>query len=207
MMVKKNIYSINNPLLIILSGPSGVGKDATLVRIREQGYSFHYVVTITTRQKRSGEIDRVDYRFVSEEQFQKMVTEKKLLEWAKVYGNFYGVPKEEIKKALRSGQDVIVKVDVQGAATIRRVVPEAIFIFLIPPSLEELGDRLMQRNDHVSIEDLQIRLAKAKEEMMSLPLFDYQVINHRNNIGLAVSQILSIITAEKCRVDRRNIIL
>ena len=196
-----------NPLLIILSGPSGVGKDATLAKMRESGYLFHYIVTVTTRPKRPGEIDRVDYRFISEEQFQKMVREKKLLEWAKVYGNFYGVPKEEIKKALQSGQDVIVKVDVQGAATIKNVVPEAVFIFLLPSSMQELTARLKQRNSHTSMKDLKLRLNKAEEEMASLPLFDYYVINHQNNIGLTVSQVMSIITAEKCRVNQRVITL
>ena len=103
------------PLLIVLSGPSGVGKDATIAKMKDLGYLFHYVVTVTTRPKRPEEIDRVHYRFISDEQFQKMVKAKKLLEWAKVYNYYYGVPKDEIKKALNSGQDVIVKVDVQGA--------------------------------------------------------------------------------------------
>src|SRR4030042_885564 len=134
---KQTIVPQQQPLLIVLSGPSGVGKDATLVKMKELGYLFHYVVTATTRPKRPGEIDRVHYQFISDEQFQKMVKEKKLLEWAKVYGNYYGVPKEEVKKALKSGQDVIVKVDVQGAATLKRIVPEAVFIFLIAPSMKD----------------------------------------------------------------------
>src|SRR4030042_3498844 len=132
-----NIVSKKQPLLIILSGPSGAGKDAVLSKMKELGYLFHYVVTATTRPKRIGEIDRVHYQFISDEQFQKMVKEKKFLEWAKVYGNFYGVPKEEVKKALKSGQDVIVKVDVQGAATIKKIVPDAVFIFLIAPSMKD----------------------------------------------------------------------
>ena len=200
-----NIVSKKQPLLIILSGPSGAGKDAVLARIKDLGYLFHYVVTVTTRPKRPGEIDRVHYRFISDEQFQKMVKEKKFLEWAKVYGNYYGVPKDEIKKALKSGQDVIVKVDVQGAATLKRIIAEAVFIFLVTPSMDELAERLKQRNNHQSQSDLNLRLKKAEEEMESLPFFDYCVVNHKNNIGLTVSQITSIITAEKCRVNLRRI--
>lgn len=202
---KQTIVFQEQPLLVVLSGPSGVGKDATLVKMKESGYLFHYVVTATTRPKRSGEIDRVHYRFISDEQFQKMVKEKKFLEWAKVYGNYYGVPKDEIKKALKGGQDVIVKVDVQGAATLKRIIPEAVFIFLITPSMDELAERLQQRNNHQSLSDLKLRLKKAQEEMESLSLFDYCVVNHKNNIGLTVSQIYAIITAEKCRVNPRVI--
>src|SRR4030042_1062645 len=189
-----NIVSKKQPLLIILSGPSGAGKDAVLSKMKELGYLFHYVVTATTRPKRIGEIDRVHYRFISDKQFQKMVKEKKLLEWAKVYGNYYGVPKDEIKKALKSGQDVIVKVDVQGATTLKRIMAEAVFIFLVTPSMDELAERLKQRNNHQSQSDLKLRLKKAEEEMESLFLFDYCVVNHKNNIGLTVSQISSIIT-------------
>jgi len=200
-----NIIKNKQPLLVILSGPSGAGKDAVLAKMKELGYLFHYVVTATTRPKRIGEIDRVHYRFISEEQFQKMVKGKKFLEWAKVYGNYYGVPKEEIKKALKSGQDVVVKVDVQGAATLKQIVSEAVFIFLITPSMDELADRLRQRNNHQSPSDLKLRLKKAEEEMESLSIFDYCVVNHNNNIGLTVSQISSIITSEKCRMNRRII--
>ena len=202
---KPDIVSQSSPLLIIISGPSGAGKDAAIAKMREWGYLFHYVVTVTTRPKRSGEVDRVHYRFISYDQFQKMVKTKKLLEWAKVYNNYYGVPRDEVKKALESGQDVIVKVDVQGASTLKSMVPEAVFIFLVPESMEELEERLRQRNDHQSSSDLELRLDKAKEEMESLSLFDYFVMNHKNNIGLTVSKLHAIITAEKCRVNPRII--
>lgn len=193
------------PLLIVISGPSGVGKDATIAKMKGLGYLFYYVVTVTTRPKRPEEIDRVHYCFISDEQFQKMVKAKKLLEWAKVYNYYYGVPKDEIKKALNSGQDVIVKVDVQGASTLKRIVPEAIFIFLVPQSMEDLAERLQQRNNHHSLSDLKLRLKKAKEEMQSLPLFDYCIANAKNNIGLTASKIHSIITAEKSRINPRMI--
>ena len=202
---KQSIVPQQQPLLIVLSGPSGVGKDATLVKMKELGYLFHYVVTATTRPKRQGEIDRVHYQFISDEQFQKMAKEKKFLEWAKVYGNYYGVPKEEVKKTLKSGQDVIVKVDVQGAATLKRIIPDAVFIFLITPSMDDLAERLKQRNNHQSFSDLKLRVKRAQEEMESLSQFDYCVVNHKNNIGLTASQINAIITAEKCHVNPRVI--
>jgi guanylate kinase len=194
-----------SPLLIVISGPSGAGKDATLAKMKDLGYSFHYVVTATTRPKRQGEIDRVHYRFISDEQFQKMVKAKKFLEWAKVYGYYYGVPKDEIKKALDLGQDVIIKVDVQGATTIKRIIPEAIFIFVTPPSLDELTTRLKQRNNHHSSSDMKIRLATAQKEMDCMPQFDYLVVNNNNNIGLTAAKISAIILAEKCRVNPRQI--
>ncbi len=190
-----------NPLFIVLSGPSGVGKDATLIKMRELGFQFHYVVTATTRPKRQSEIDDIDYHFISEEQFHKMVKAGQFLEWANVYGNYYGVPKEEVSNALKKGQDVIVKVDVQGAATIKRVLPDAVFIFLTPPSTEELANRLKQRNSQSS-SDLNLRLGKASEEMKSLPLFDYVIESQKDNLEFTVSQINAIVTAEKCRVNR-----
>ena len=192
------------PLLIIISGPSGVGKDATLARMKKAGLLFHYVVTATTRPKRPGEKDGVDYRFLSEDQFHQMAETKQFLEWAKVYGNYYGVPKEEIKEALNRGQDVIVKVDVQGAATIKQILPDAVFIFLIPPSTEDLANRLKQRQGQPPAE-LNLRLNKAQEEMESLSLFDYVVVNYTDKLDLAVSQINAIGTAEKCRAKPRAV--
>ena len=193
-----------HPLLIIISGPSGVGKDATLARMKKAGLLFHYVVTATTRPKRPGEKDGVDYRFLSEDQFHQLAETKQFLEWAKVYGNYYGVPKEEIKEALKRGQDVIVKVDVQGAATIKQILPDAVFIFLISPSTEELANRLKRRQSQPSAE-LSLRLNKAREEMESLSLFDYVVVNYTDKLDLAVSQINAIVTAEKCRVKPRAV--
>ena len=192
------------PLLIIISGPSGVGKDATLARMKKAEPLFHYVVTATTRPKRPGEKDGVDYRFLSEDQFHQLAETKQLLEWAKVYGNYYGVPKEEIKEALNRGQDVIVKVDVQGASTIKQILPDAVFIFLIPPSTEELANRLKRRQSQPSAE-LNLRLNKAREEMESLSLFDYVVVNYTDKLDLAVSQINAIVTAEKCRAKPRAV--
>lgn len=190
------------PLLIVLTGPSGVGKDAVLTRMRKLGRPFHYVVTATTRLQREGEKNGVDYYFLSQEEFQQMMDKGQLLEWAKVYGNYYGVPRDEISKALSKGTDMIVKVDVQGAATIKKILPQAVFIFLMPPSMEELELRLKQRRSESSI-DLALRLEKAKEEIKSLPLFDYVITSHQDRLDDIISQIDAIVTAEKCRVKPR----
>jgi len=195
-----------SPLLIVISGPSGVGKDATLARMKESGLAFNCIVTTTTRQKRAGEKDGVDYHFLSEEQFHKMVKTRQFLEWAKVYDNYYGVPKKEIKEALKRGEDAIVKVDVQGAATIKKIMPDAVFIFLMPPSIEELTKRLKQRHSKLSAE-LKLRLDKAQEEIKKISLFDYVAVSHKDKLDLTVSQINAIITAERCRVKPRVVSL
>jgi len=192
------------PLLIVLSGPSGVGKDAVLSGMRKSGCPLFFAVTATTRPRRERERDGVDYIFVSREEFEQMIARHELLEWANVYGNLYGVPKGGLKAALARDQDAIVKVDVQGAATINRDHPEAVFIFLAPPSDQELEERLRQRKTESGV-DLELRLLAAKEEMKSLPLFDYVVVNARDRLESAISQIESIITAEKCRVVPRTV--
>ena len=193
-------------LLIVLSGPSGAGKDAILAKMKELGYPLEYITTVTTRPQRANEKDNVDYHFISMERFQEMISRQELLERANVYGNWYGIPKEAIKQALDKGQDVIVKVDVQGAATIKKILPQAILIFLIPPSREELASRLKQRHTESAL-DLSLRLKTTEEEIKQLPLFDYIVWNKRDEIDLAVSDIKAIITAEKCRVIPREIVL
>lgn len=191
-----------NSLLVVISGPSGVGKDAVLARMKKMGCPFHFVVTATTRHQRKGERGGVDYRFVAEEEFNKMIDSGQLLEWAKVYGNYYGVPKAEVAQALNKGQDVVVKVDVQGATTIKQLLPQAVFIFLMPPSMEELTKRLRWRHSETSAE-LNLRLERAKDEIKSLPLFDYVITNYEGRLDGVISQIKAIVTAEKCRVKPR----
>ncbi len=192
------------PLLIVLSGPSGAGKDSVLTRMKESGYPIEYITTVTTRPKRAKERDNVDYHFISTESFQEMVSRNELLEWANVYGNWYGVPKEAVRQALGKGKDIIVKVDIQGAATIKKILPQAVFIFLTPPSIEELISRLKQRHTESAF-DLALRIKTAEEEIKQLPLFDYAVVNKPDEIDLAVSDIEAIITAEKRRVTPREI--
>jgi len=194
----------SNQLLIVLSGPSGVGKDALLKKMKERKYPFHYVVTITSRPRRKGEMDGVDYRFVSQREFQQMIDDGELLEWANVYGNYYGVPRGEISQALSKRKDVIVKVDVQGAKTIKQILPQAVFIFLRPPSMEELERRLRQRRSE-SDRDLALRLRKAEEEMKSLPLFDHVLTSHQGKLDEVISQIQAIVTAEESRVKPRAV--
>ena len=143
-----SIYeSLNEPrpVLVVLSGPSGVGKDATLDLLRASGHPFHFVVTATTRPIRPGEVDGVDYHFVSVGEFAEMIEKGELLEYAVVYGDYKGIPKEHVREALASGKDVIMRIDVQGAATIRKLVPNAVTIFLTAESEAELVRRLQER--------------------------------------------------------------
>lgn len=194
------------PLLIVLSGPSGVGKDAVLTRLKESGYPLCYITTLTTRPRRDNEKDMMDYHFVSTEEYRSMLAKNGFLESANVYGNWYGVPRAAVKEALDRGEDVVIKIDVQGAATIKKNVPEAVFIFLVPPSIEELNARLTQRLTE-SPADLALRLKTAEEEMKQLSRFDYVVVNLSGEIDRVVSTIQAIITAEKHRVTPRRIAL
>ena len=196
----------SRPLLIVLSGPSGVGKDAVLTRMKASGYPLEYITTVTTRPRRAKETDTIDYHFVSMERFQEMVAGNELLEWANVYGNMYGVPRQPVKQALDKGHDTIVKVDVQGAATIKKILPEAVFIFLMPPSIEELISRLDQRRTEAPF-DLALRTNTTDEEVKQLSLFDYIVINRQDKLDLAILDIKDIIAAEKCRVTPKEVTL
>jgi guanylate kinase len=194
------------PLLIIISGPSGAGKDTVLNRMRKSSYPIKYITTVTTRPQRSNEKNNLDYHFISLEKFEEMVENDELLEKAKVYGNWYGVPKKPVIRALNEGYDVILKVDIQGAATFKKMAPQAVFIFLLSSSIAELATRLQQRHTESTF-DLAIRLRTAKEEIKQLQLFEYIVFNQGNKIDRAVSDITAIIAAEKCRVNPKRISL
>jgi guanylate kinase len=194
------------PLLIVLSGPSGAGKDALLARLRETECPLEYITTLTTRARREKERDNLDYHFVSPDRFQEMIKNNELLEWANVYGNWYGVPRQPVKAALEQGRDTIVKVDAQGAATIKRLLPQAVFVFLMPPSVAELSERLTQRRTESPF-DLALRIKTAEGEIEKLPLFDYVVVNRHGEIDQAVAKIKAIIAAEKCRAEPRRVIL
>jgi len=202
MAVNYASFDSRPPLLIVLSGPSGVGKDATVARMKELNLPIHVVITATTRDKRPNEIHGRDYRFMSKDAFQHMISERQLIEWAKVYDNYYGIPKDEIKGALDKGIDVIIKVDVQGSATIKRILPEAVLVFLLPPSLDALKERLLQRHGSYS-SDIDLRLKTAENEIDQLSFFDYCIISTTNNLDLIVSKIQAIITAEKSRITPR----
>lgn len=194
MTLKEKVTGDNKHVLFVLSGPSGVGKDVVLMRIRKLARSMRFVVTTTTRSKREIESNGVHYDFVSRAKFEDMIEKKKLLEWAEVYGNYYGVPRERVERAFKEGYDVMVKVDVQGAMTIKKVMPQAVLIFLAPPSMEELEDRLRKRNTESSA-DLSRRITTAQEEMALAETFNYIVVN--DVIEDAVDEIMDIIAAEK----------
>ncbi|MFA5056178.1 MAG: guanylate kinase [Dehalococcoidia bacterium] len=194
MTLKEKVTGDNKHVLFVLSGPSGVGKDVVLMRIRKLARSMRFVVTTTTRAKREIESNGVHYDFVSRDKFEDMIEKKKLLEWAEVYGNYYGVPRDRVERAFKEGHDVMVKVDVQGAMTIKKVMPHAVLIFLAPPSMEELEDRLRKRNTESSA-DLSRRITTAQEEMALAETFNYIVVN--NVIEDAVDEIMDIIAAEK----------
>lgn len=196
--------STSTPLLVVLSGPSGVGKDAILTRLKHRLKTCHFTVTVTTRPRRPAERDGVDYYFVSPERFQEMITNGELLECAEVYGNWYGVPREQVRQAFSRGLDVMIKADVQGAATIKKMAPQAVFIFLAPAGLEELEKRLRNRHTE-SPEVLARRLAVATEEMKQVRKFDYVVVNADGQMDTATTQIEAIIAAEKCRVHPRMV--
>jgi guanylate kinase len=193
-----------NPLLIVLSGLSGVGKDTVLNRLRQSEHPLEFIITLTTRSLRPGERDGIHYHFVKESEFKEMIDAGKLLEYASVYGHYYGVPLDPLRQALGNEKDSVIKVDVQGAATIKKIVPEAVFIFLAASSMEELSSRLQQRSTE-SPSDLNLRLETAAAELEKLPLFDYIVLNRRGEVNRAVADIEAIITAEKCRVVPRKI--
>ena len=192
------------PLLVILSGPSGAGKDTVLDGLRTLNRPWYFVVTATTRPSRSGERDGLDYIFLEGQTFQEMVENGEFLEYAEVYGNWYGVPRQQVRQAIGNGLDTILKIDVQGAATIKRLAPEAVFIFLTTESIEELQQRLELRATE-SAESLELRGHTASQEMERLTDFDYRVVNRDGYLDEAVACIDAIILAEKCRVPPRQI--
>jgi len=195
------------PLLVVISGPSGVGKDAVLSRLRERGVPAHVTVTATTRPKR--EVNPADHeflRFLSEAEFDRLLAQDGLLEHAQVYGYRYGVPKAQVREALAAGKDVIVRVDVQGAATIKRLVPAAVLIFLAAPSREELEARLRSRG----LDDPQViqrRLAAAAREVAEQSRFDYVVVNEHDRLDETVDRVLEIMEKERQRAGREPVTL
>lgn len=188
------------PLLVVISGPSGVGKDAVLQELKQQNYSFYFVVTATTRPKRPAEVDGEDYHFVSVGEFAEMIEQGELLEHAVVYGDYKGIPKKHVRAALASGHDVIMRIDVQGAETIRKLVPQAVTIFLTAESEPELVRRLQTRRTEEPGQ-LKMRIVTARNELRRANEFDYVIVNRENELEETVRQLTSIIIAEKCRTD------
>src|SRR5947209_12502768 len=191
-------------LLFVLSAPSGTGKDSVINALKAQGMDFYVVSSVTTRLPRPGESEGNPYHFVSQEQFNKLVEADELLEYANVHGNWYGQPRQAIRDNLRAGRDVLLKIDVQDAATIRQKVPQAIFIFLVPSSLEELTQRLATRQTETEEERLR-RLADAREELTQQYWYDYAVVNRQGHLQEAVDQLRAIMLAEHARTHPRHI--
>lgn len=194
------------PLLIVISGPSGVGKDSVIQRMKERGHPFHFVVTATTRPRREGEVHGRDYFFVSKEEFTRMIENNELLEYAIVYNDYKGIPKQQVREAMASGKDVILRVDVQGAATIRKLAPEAVLIFLTTQSEEEMVRRLRERKSD-SAENLSLRIATARQELKRVGEFDYVVVNADGCLDQTVDTVEAIIRAEHHRVVPRRVSL
>ncbi|HLF37273.1 MAG TPA: guanylate kinase [Anaerolineales bacterium] len=193
-------------LLVVISGPSGVGKDTVVHHLKQRGLPFHFVVTATSRPKRPDEVHGVDYFFYSEPEFLDLLERGELLEHALVYNEHKGVPKQQVRDAMASGLDVVMRVDVQGAKTIKQLAPEAIAIFLMARDEAELAQRLRMRKTE-SEEHLQTRLQAAREELHYLDLFDYRVVNADSEVEAAVSTILAIIEAEHHRTHPRQVTL
>ena len=192
------------PLLIVLSGPSGVGKDAALNALKLLDRPWYFVVTATTRPQRPGEQDGIDYIFLETAAFLEMMEQDELLESAQVYGNWYGVPRSQVSQGLKEGKDVILKVDVQGADTVRKLATEALFIFMVPGSFDELRDRLTQRMTERPSE-IDLRLSIAWSELGRVAEYDYRVVNRDDQLEQVIAEIDAIITAEKCRVHPRKV--
>ncbi len=192
------------PLLIVLSGPSGVGKDAALNALKLLDRPWYFVVTATTRPQRPGEQDGIDYIFLETAAFLEMKEQDELLECAQVYGNWYGVPRSQVSQGLKEGKDVILKVDVQGADTVRKLATEALFIFMVPGSFDELRDRLTQRMTERPSE-IDLRLSIAWSELGRVAEYDYRVVNRDDQLEQVIAEIDAIITAEKCRVHPRKV--
>jgi guanylate kinase len=194
----------HEPMLIVISGPSGVGKDSVIQRMKERKLPFHFVVTATTRRQRAGERQGVDYFFVSHDEFAEMIEQGELLEYAIVYNDYKGIPKEQVRQALASGKDVVMRVDVQGAATVRELSPGAVLIFLTTQSEAELEQRLHARKTETP-EGLKLRIATARQELKRIKEFDYVVVNRENKLDDTVDTILAIITAEHHRTQHRKV--
>ena len=201
-------FSLLNPqpLLIVISGPSGVGKDSVVQSMKERGMPFHFVVTANTRPKRDDEVHGVDYFFVSKEEFARMIEQDELIEYAVVYSDYKGIPKQQVREALDTGKDVVMRLDVQGAETVRKLAPEALLIFITTESEEELVGRLKARKTETD-EELALRIATARKELKRVEAFDYVVINHENKLDETVDTIGAIIDAEHHRVDHREVSL
>ena len=193
----------SRPLLVVLSGPSGAGKDAVLDEMAARGYRFHRVITCTTRPPRDSERDGVDYFFVSDAGFDELIATGGLLEHAVVYGHRSGVPRQQVVDKLADGEDVVVRTDVQGAATIKKLMPKAVLIFIAPSSIAEIEERIRARGSDDE-ERVQRRLRTAEAEMARQAEFDYVVVNEPGRLDHTAALVLEILDAERERSSHQG---
>ena len=188
--------------LLVISGPSGVGKGTVLHDLMNTQKNLVYSVSVTTRKSRPGEIEGVSYFFKSHEEFEKMIEEDKFLEFAKVHDNYYGTPKEFVEEKINEGKIVILEIDVQGALNVKKNIDNGVYIFLAPPSLSELKNRIVNRGTETE-SDINLRMSNAKKELSYIKNYDYLVVN--DHLNSAINLVNEIINAEKHRVFRENI--
>ncbi len=204
--IRERVLGAPGAALIIISGPSGVGKDTILDALRERPRDpdYHYVITCTTRSPRPGEVDGVDYHFLEPEAFADLRDRGGLLEWAEVHGNWYGTPREDVRRGLIAGRDVILKIDVQGAQKVKQAVPDALLVFVIPPSLETLFQRLRSRATETA-DELEIRQRNAAVELARMGDYDHVVVNETGLVDRTAERIEQIIAAQKAATPDRRI--
>ncbi len=186
-------------ILFVISGPSGVGKGTLRKQLVQEMEDLHYSVSMTTRLPRPGEVDGRDYFFVSEKEFLNRTAAEEFVEWAEVYGNYYGTPWSEIKKSLEKGKNIILEIDTQGAMQVKKQYPAGVYIFILPPCEEELETRILRRGTE-SPESVRKRLSNIDNELEAIDAYDYAIIN--DSLGDAVEKLKAIYTAEKCRTQR-----
>lgn len=205
-MAENHLFDLlrTEPLLIVISGPSGVGKDTVIQHMKERELPFHFVVTATTRAPRENEVHGVDYFFLTSDEFAEMIEKDELLEYAIVYNDYKGIPKQQVREALASGKDVVMRIDVQGAATMRKLYPGVLLIFLTTKDEEELANRLRARKSESS-ENLNLRIATSRQELKRVEIFDYVVQNREDQLDKTVDIIDAIIRAEHHRVHPRKV--
>jgi len=188
-------------ILIVLSGPSGTGKGTICKELLQNYSNINYSISTTTRSPRAGEVNGLNYRFIAKEEFQSMVQNDELLEWAEVYGNYYGTPRRYVTELLHSGKDVVLEIDTQGAMQIKAKFPQGVFIYIVPPSIDELANRINKRGSD-SPEAIEKRLGCVRYELSCAYHYNYIVVN--DQVAEATTRISAIINAEKCRVDRNT---
>lgn len=198
-MYRNNTTAERTGILFVISGPSGVGKGTIKQALLPQIGDIEDSISATTREPRSGEVSGRDYFFLSETEFRRLIEMDMLLEWAEVYGRLYGTPREFVMETLAGGRDVLLEIDVQGARQVKSKMPEGVYIFISPPTMEELEARLRTRGKD-SAQSIERRIAACRDEMSFLPEYDYEVVN--DELETAINKVVSIVVAERCRINK-----